>query len=95
MVVGELFLCVNYYLWATSGDTLLWLWIGAGVPVKLVHLREKFPSLLESEGGSGPYDVPIYLTPGVEYRRVMDDVVGQVKAIWEMAAATGSEPTGC
>ena len=28
--------------------------------------------------------MPVYLTPGVEYGRVLDDVVRQVKAIWEM-----------
>ena len=94
-VPGELFLCVNYYLWATSGDTPLWLWIGGGVPVNSALLREKFPSALESEGGSGPFDVPIYLTPGTEYGRVLDDVVGQIKAIWEMVVATGPEPDGC
>lgn len=93
-IPGELFLCVNYYLWATSGDTPLWLWVGGGVPVNLALLREKFPSVLESEGGSGSFDVPIYLTPGVEYGRVLDDVVGQVKAIWKMAASTSSEPAG-
>ena len=94
-IPGELFLCVSYYLWATSGDTPLWLWVGGGVPVNSAQLREKFPSVLESEGGSGPFDVPIYLMPGAEYGRVLDDVVGQVKAIWKMAASTGSEPAVC
>ena len=79
-----LFLCVNYRLWATSGDTPLWLWISSAVPISPVHLRGNVPSLVEYGGSSGPYDVPIYLTPGVEYGRVLDDVVGQVKVICEM-----------
>ncbi len=84
VVTGWLFLCVNHRLWATSGDTPLWLWIGSDVPISPVHLRSKVPSLAEHGGSRGPYDVPIYLTPGVEYERVLDDAVQQVKAIWEM-----------
>ena len=78
-----LFLCVNYRLWATSGDTPLWLWIGSDVPISPVRLRDNTPSLVE-HGSNGPYDVPIYLTAGMEYGRVLDDVVRQVKDIWEM-----------
>ena len=84
VVPGDLFLCVNYRLWATSGDTPLWLWIGGDVPVSPVHLRGNVPSLVEFGGSSGPYDVPIYLTPGAEYGRVLDNVVRQVKVIWGM-----------
>ena len=83
VIDGTLFLCVNYRLWATSGDTPLWLWIGSDVPISPVRLRDNTPSLVE-HGSNGPYDVPIYLTAGVEYGRVLDDVVRQVKDIWEM-----------
>ncbi len=83
VVPGDLFLCVNYRLWATSGDTPLWLWIGSAVPVSPVHLRADVRSLVE-HGSNGPYDVPIYLTAGVEYGRVLDNVVRQVKVIWGM-----------
>ena len=83
VIPAVLFLCVNYRLWATSGDTPLWLWIDSGVPVSPAKLRDNVPSLVE-HGNNGPYDVPILAT-GVEYGRVLDDVVRQVKAIWEMA----------
>ena len=79
-VPGSLFLCVNFYLWATSGDTPLWLWISGDVPVNVERLRERAPSLIEYEGW-GTYDVPIHLKTGVEYDTVLDDVVSQVKAI--------------
>ena len=79
-VDGSLFLCVNYDLWATSGDTPLWLWIDGGVPVGPGKLRDKVPSLVSYEG-YGTYDVPIYLKPGVEYETVLNDVVSQVRGI--------------
>ena len=94
VIPGDLFLCVNYRLWATSGDTPLWLWIGSDVPISPVHLRDNVPSLAELGGSSGPYDVPIYLTPGAEYGRVLDNVVRQVKAIWETVMAIDAEPAG-
>ena len=87
MVPGWLFLCVNHSLWATSGDTPVWLRIYSDVPISPVHLRSKVPSLVGDGESSGHYYVPIYLTPGVEYGHVLDDVVRQVKAIWEMAMA--------
>ena len=85
VIPGDLFLCVNYRLWATSDDTPLWLQIGVDVPITQAHLRDNVPSLVEHGGSRWPYDVPIYLTPGAEYGRVLDDVVRQVKVVWEMA----------
>ena len=43
VIPGSLFLCVNLGLWATSGDTPLWLWIGADVPISRAHLRKNIP----------------------------------------------------
>ena len=94
VIPGDLFLCVNYSRWATSGDTPLWLWISRDVPISPVHLRNNVPSLVELGGSSGPNDVPIYLTTGAEYGRVLDNVVRQVKAIWEMAVPINAEPAG-
>ena len=88
VIDSDLFLCVNYRLWATSGDTPLWLWISSNVPINLTHLLENVPSQVELGGNSGPYDMPIYLTPGVEYGRVLGDVVRQVKDIWKMVTTT-------
>ena len=86
VIPGSLFLCMDYRLWATSGDTPLWLRINSDVPINPVHLRGNVLSLVEYGGSSGSYDVPIYLTPGAEYGRVLDDVVRQVKVIWEIAS---------
>ena len=91
---GTLFLCVNYRLWATSGDTPLWLSIGGDVPITSAQLRDKLPLLFELEGSSGPFDVPIYLTLGAEYGRVLDDAVRQVKAIWEEVTSVDPEQAG-
>ena len=84
VVPGTLFLCVHFRLWATSGDTPVWLRIYSDVPISPAHLREEVPSLVDYGGSRDHYDVPIYLTPGVEYGRVLDDVVRQVKVIWGM-----------
>lgn len=92
-IQGHLFLCVDYGLWATSGDTPLWLKISGDVPINRAHIQGKAPSLVVLEGSTWPgwpYEVPMYLTPGVEYGRVLDNVVQQVKAIWEIA----SQPDG-
>ena len=83
VVPGDLFLCVNFGRWATSGDTPVWLWIGSKVPVSAAHLRVHVPTVVE-HGNNGPYDLPIYLTAGVEYERVLADVVRQVSKIGEM-----------
>ena len=85
VILGDLFLCVNHRLWATSGDTPVWLQIRCDVPNTQAHLRDSVPSLVEHAGSRWRYDVPIYLTPGAEYGRVLDDVVRQVKAVREIA----------
>ncbi len=79
-VPGHLFLCVNYLRWATTGDTPLWLGIDNGVPVNAGKIRDRVPSLVEDES-LGTYDVPIHLKTGVEYERVLEDVVRQVREI--------------
>ena len=83
LIPGDLFLCVNYWRWATSGDTPLWLWIGSDVPVNAGTIRDRLPSLVEDERSS-TCDVPIYLKTGVEYEGVLKDVVRQLKAIADM-----------
>ena len=79
---GDLFLCMNFQLWATRGDTPLWLWISRSVPVDSGRLQHSVPSMVDR--GNQGYDVPIYLTTGVEYQRVLADVVHQVREIGEM-----------
>ena len=81
-IPGDLFLCVNYRRWAISAETPLWLWIGHGVPIGPGKLRDAAPSLVET-AGSGT-DLPIFLKTGVEYERVLDDVVRQVRAVLDM-----------
>ena len=83
-IPGDLFLCVNFRLWSSSGDTPLWLRIYADLPISPVRLRNNVPSLVEYAGRSEAYDVPIYLIPGAEYGRVLDNVAHQLKGIWGM-----------
>ena len=94
VIPGDLFLGVNYHLWATNGDTPLWLRIYDSVPVSQDHLRDILASPVESGSSKGPYDVPIYLMPEAEYERVLDDVVRQVKFIWEIAGGRTTERGG-
>ncbi len=94
VISGDLFLCVNFRQWATSGDTPLWLRINSDVPISSAHLRLKVPLLAEYGGSSGHCYAPIYLTSGAEYGRVLDDVVRQVKAIWKNVRAVDAEPAG-
>ena len=90
VVSGDLFLCVNFRLWATSADTPLWLRIGGDVPISLARLKDTAPSLIESGRSSWPYDVPIYLQSDVEYEHVLDNVLRQLSAIGEMVTGTCS-----
>ena len=83
VLLYELFLCVNLEQWATSADTPLWLWIGETVPVEIGRLRGRVPSLVQSRR-PGTYDIPIYLKPGVEYERVLEDVICQLKSIADL-----------
>ncbi len=85
-VPGDLFLYVNFGLWSTSGDTPVWLWISSIVPVSAVQLQSHGLSVVE-HGSNGPFDVPIHLTAGVEYERVLADVVRQIREIGEMVNA--------
>ena len=81
-IPGDLFLCVNYQRWAISAETPLWIWIGHAVPVGLGKLRDVSPSLVENDGPGT--NVPIFLKTGVEYERVLDDVVSQVRAVLDI-----------
>ena len=85
VIPGYLFLGVNYRLWATNGDTPLWLRIYEDVPVSPDRLGEALSSPVELGGTGGPYNVPIYLLSGAEYERVLDDAVRQVKVIGKIA----------
>ena len=79
---GTVFLCSNYRLWTTSGDTPVWLRISPKVPYDPVKLRSGIPSLVDDTGhGSWKHAVPITLKTGVEYQSVLDDAFHQVKEI--------------
>ncbi len=79
VIPGDLFLCVNFQLWSTRGDTPLWLWISRRVPVDAGRLQHSVPSMVDY--GNQRYDVPIYLATGVEYEHVLPDVVFQIRKI--------------
>ena len=91
VIQEDWFLCVHFEQWATSGDTPLWLRVwtrGAQNPIsraRAMRLHHRLPSLVESEKGR-ICDVPIYLKTGVEYERVLEDVVRQIRTIGDMLA---------
>ena len=91
VVSGDLFLCVNFRLWAASGDTPLWLRIGGDVPISPTRLRGSAPSLVESGRSSWPYDVPIYLKSDVVYEHVLDGCHQRtlVRWVWDPGCADG------
>lgn len=80
----RLALTVHYERWAASGDTPLWLWIGAGVPVNVGDVRARFPLLVELSPQDGICEVPIHLPTGVEYEAVLDDVIQQIRTVRDM-----------
>ena len=94
IIPGTLFLCLHFRLWATMGDTPLWLSATHGVPVSPSQIRSVVPSLVESKTSSWSCHVPIYLVPGAEYGRVLSDVICQVKDIWKVVTAVDAEPVG-
>lgn len=77
------FLCVTVDYWATMGDTPLWLWIGWQAESDF-QSRHGSSSLTVIEDDSGLW-TPIYLEVGVEYHRVLADVVSQLHRIREIA----------
>ena len=83
VVPGDLFLSVNFDRWSDSGGTPLWLWISRTVSARAPQLRVSLPSVVDY-GSNGPYDVPIRLTTGTEYDRVLADVVRQAREVGEM-----------
>ena len=76
------FLCVNFDYWATKRDTPLWLWMGSKTERDL-QLRDSNHSLVVFEDVDGLY-TPVDLKVGVEYHRVLDDVVDQLRRIAEI-----------
>ncbi len=79
---NDFFLCVNFDYWATKRDTPLWLWMGSKTERDL-QLRDSNRSLVVFEDVDGLY-TPVDLKVGVEYHRVSDDVVDQLRRIAEV-----------
>ena len=75
----DCFLCVSLYYWATEGDTPLWLWMGSTTELSR-QLGDSDHSLVVFEDVDGLW-TPLYLEVGVEYHRVLDDVVSQLRRI--------------
>ena len=88
-IPGWLFLGIDYSLWATSGDTPLWLMMKKKVPVDNGEVPDKTRYPVKYEGAgvfSGCSMVPIHLRTGVEYQQVLTDVVDQIKRIRNVIA---------
>lgn len=89
-VPGDLFLCVSFLLWASSGDTPLWLRLHPKFPVNRAVILNRVPPPIEPPDWP-KYDVPIHLKTGAEYERVVDDVVRQVREIEDMVDMPSSK----
>lgn len=87
-VEGEFFLWVNFRLWATTGNTPLWLWISKTktARVDVEKLRSEFPRMQQDRWA---YEVPIDLKTGEEYQAVLDDVVFQIEKIKDVVNGNG------
>lgn len=78
---------IDYTLWARYRETPLWLsfssdnWDGV---VSVDELRSRLGSEIWA---NTPSSIPFYLTTGVEYQKVLADVVERMVAIAEMVAA--------
>ena len=88
---GNLRLGVHYHLWSTSGDTPLWLMIGARVPVDPAKLRNRLVPVVELFGWGTTHTppgynagVPIHLKVGVEYDTVLDDALRQIGEVRDL-----------
>ena len=78
-VRGDFWFGVNHQLWAENGDTPLWLSIGF-YGIKGVNDAVGRALNVKVQGKWGP----IFPELGVEYHKVLDDVVAQLKTIAEL-----------
>lgn len=91
-VDGYAFLCVNFSLWASSGDTPIWLLISERIQINRERLHDKHPLATDIRGLtflSSRHDysagVPIHLKTRVEYDEVLDDFAKQISEVAEVA----------
>ncbi|MCY4632773.1 MAG: hypothetical protein OXE75_18080 [bacterium] len=96
---GILRLSVHYHLWATSGDTPLWLMIGDKVPLDPEGLHDRLLPAVELFGWSTTHTppgysagIPIHLKARVEYELVLDDALRQIGEIRELVDRAGKSP---
>ena len=96
---GNLRLSIHYHLWATSGDTPLWLMIGDKVPLDPEGLHDRLVPAVELFGWSTTHTppgysagIPIHLKARVEYELVLDDALRQIGEIRELVDRAGKSP---
>ena len=77
---GSMWLGTEFWMWARRADTPLWLWIDPDCPISAHKLRSLEDSIDVFEEDDGLY-VPIHLPVGIEYHRVLDSVVDQLRSI--------------
>ena len=70
---------VNHEQWAGNGDTPLWLSVSDRNQVSMDEIGRELRVRIHNEW------VPIHLKTGVEYDKVLDDVVSQLKVIAKIA----------
>ena len=82
----SLWLGTAFWMWARSADTPLWFWSDSGSPSTARRLRE-LAGRVDVVVKDGEPWVPIRLPVGVEYHRVLDDVVHQLRSIAKAVVA--------
>ena len=78
---------INYTLWARSRETPLWITFSSDNWDDVITVDELRDRLGNDIWANTPNSIPIHLTTGVEYEKVLADVVGRLVKIAEGIAA--------
>ena len=82
--VINFWLGVNYDLWATTGESPMWLCVPSSASSILDEIERNLKIKVQSNEGESWNWVPIRLEPGKEFDEVRDSVVSQLEAIAEV-----------
>ena len=80
-VKGDFWLGINHDLWARSSATPIWLWVTDRTAVNMDEVESKLNVQTQGEW------IPIHLKTGVEYDKVLEGVISQLKRVAEIAGA--------
>ena len=72
---------VNYDLWATTGESPMWLSVPLSHNFILDEIEGNLRVKVQQDRGDAKGWIPIHLKPGIEFDEVRDSVVSQLKAV--------------